>query len=239
MLAQAQADGVSHILAVGTDLRTSAACVRLASRFPGVFAAVGIHPHDAAEYGPSAMIELRRLAAQPNVVAIGEIGLDNVRATVPPPRQQIAFAEQVELAAELELPIVVHNREANDDILRIISSIVRTSALAGRAGVLHCFTGGLDLARAAHAAGFFIGFAGNLTYRRSVELRAVAAEVPLSWLLTETDCPYLSPEPMRGKTNLPENVAYVARQIASVRGASPDDVARETSTNAAILFGWN
>lgn len=229
---------MSHILAVGTDLRTSAECVRLASRFLGVFAAVGIHPQDAAAYDTSAMMELRRLAAQPKVVAIGEIGLDNFRATVSPTQQELAFAEQVKLAAELGLPIVVHNRAADDDVLRIISSVTRSPALARRAGVLHCFSGDLDLARQAHAAGFFIGFAGNLTYRRSAELRAVAAEVPVSWLLTETDCPYLSPEPMRGKTNVPENVAYVAGQIASVRGTSPEDVARETSSNAATLFGW-
>jgi TatD DNase family protein len=239
VLAQASAVGVTHILSVGTDLRSSAECVRLAARFPGVFAAVGIHPHDAAEFGPSALVELRRLASQPNVVAIGEIGLDNVRATVPPPLQEIAFTQQVSLAAELGLPIVVHNREADVDVLRIIASVNRSPTLAERAGVLHCFSGGLEFARSAHAAGFFIGFAGNLTYRRSVELRAVVAEVPLTWLLTETDSPYLSPEPLRGKTNQPANVAFVARQIASARGASLDDIASETSANATSLFGWN
>lgn len=238
VVGQATRVGVTRILAVGTDLQSSHECVQLASRFPEVFASVGIHPHDCTEFGASALTELRNLAARPKVVAIGEIGLDYERANVPRAQQLSAFTGQAALAAELGLPIVVHNRGADGDILAAISGVNREPSLFGRAGVLHCFTGSTDLAGAAHALGFFISFAGNLTYRRSVSLCSIASDVPLSWLLTETDCPFLAPEPKRGTTNAPENVVLVAAKIAAVRGASIDEVARETSANAATLFGW-
>ena len=229
---------VVRILAVGTNLKTSAACVRLASIYPSVFAAVGIHPQDAAGFDDIALSELRRLASQPKVVAIGEIGLDNVRASVTPAEQEIAFSAQVQLAADLGLPVVVHNRGADDAMLRVISSTDRPDSLTGHAGVLHCFGGNADLAKRANDLGFRISFAGNLTYRRSDALRAVAASVNLNWILLETDCPYLAPEPKRGKTNVPENVGYVARELAAIRSVSLEVIARETSANAAALFSW-
>ena len=239
VVARANAAGVTRMLAVGTDLSTSAQCIELASRFSSVFAAVGIHPHDAANFDLAALAELRRLAALPKVVAIGEIGLDYVRSTASPAVQQVVFVHQIALAAEVGLPVVIHNRGADADVLRLISGVKKPVGLAGRAGVLHCFGGNIDLARQARDVDFSISFAGNLTYRRSVDLRDVAAGVPLSWLLIETDCPHLSPEPKRGKVNEPENVAYVARELASIRRLPPEDVAVETSANAAALFAWN
>ena len=238
VIQQAAAAGVTHILAVGTDLATSAECVRLAGRFTGVYAAVGLHPQSASAYDADTLAELRRLALDPKVVAIGEIGLDYFRATESPSVQQRAFAAQLGLAAELSLPVVVHNRQADGDIVSMISDVSRPPALIGRAGVLHCFGGTMDLAEQAQRTGFSISFAGNLTYRRSDDLRHVAAEVPLSWLLIETDSPYLSPEPFRGKTNGPASVAMVAQEIALARMGSLEAIGRETSANAAALFRW-
>ncbi|HLZ09741.1 MAG TPA: TatD family hydrolase [Chloroflexota bacterium] len=237
-MANAMTVGVSRILAVGTDLETSAECVRLAARFSSVFAAVGIHPHDADGFELTSLVELRHLGSQPKVVAIGEIGLDYVRSTSSPAAQRIAFGHQMALAAELGLPIVVHNRGADDDVMSLIADVKKPNALAGRAGVLHCFGGGLEFARQAQEVDFSISFAGNLTYRRSTELRAVASRVPLSWLLIETDCPYLSPEPKRGRVNEPDNVELVARELATIRNDSAESVALETSENAAALFAW-
>jgi TatD DNase family protein len=230
---------VGRVLAVGTDLSTSATCVQLAARFPQVYAAVGIHPHEAARIGDAELAELRRLAASPKVVAIGEIGLDYYRDRAPREAQHRAFAAQLDLAAELGLPVVVHNRDADDDVLRAISNVRRGPRLAGRAGVLHCFSGSEALAAAARDAGFFVSFAGNLTFRRAEPLRAVAAHLPLEWVLTETDSPYLAPEPRRGRTNTPAGVARVVEAFAAARNVPAAVVAEQTYANAARLFGWD
>ncbi len=238
IVAAALAVGVERILAVGTDLATSRACVGLADRYPLVFAAVGIHPHEAAAFDGSILGELRALVSHPKVVAIGEIGLDYYRDIAPRDRQVEAFRQQLELAAELSLPVVVHNREADRAVLEAIAATARPQALAGRAGVLHCFTGSAELAARAKDLGFFVSFAGNLTYKKSNDLRSVAAEVALDQILVETDCPYLAPETLRGRTNRPENVRLVAERLAELRGRSFSDIAAQTSENAESLFGW-
>ena len=238
VVAAAANAGVERILAVGTDLATSRACVALSDEFPGGYSAVGIHPTEASQFDSSSIDELRRLAEHPKVVAIGEIGLDYVRDLTPPTAQQQAFAAQLALAAELGLPVVVHNREADADIMRHIPEVSRPAALARRAGVLHCYTGSAAMAEQAWQHGFRVSFAGNLTYRRSTELRAVAASLADEWVLVETDSPYLAPEPRRGRTNVPENVLYVARQLAELRGVSLEEEANQTSQNARELFGW-
>jgi TatD DNase family protein len=238
VIARAAAAGTERILAVGTDLSTSETCVALAEQFDLVFAAVGVHPYDAASVDPPALDLLRRLAGHPKVVAIGETGLDYERSPAPPEVQRAAFAAQAALAATLELPVVIHNRSADNDVIKIVASVVRPAALADRAGVLHCFTGDVALAREGRQNGLRISFAGNLTYRRSAELRAVAVELPLEWLMTETDSPYLAPEPYRGKPNAPANVEFVVRAIATARGISCDDVAARVRANARELFEW-
>jgi TatD DNase family protein len=238
IVATASAVGIERILAVGTDLATSRVCVGLADRFAAVFAAVGNHPHDAATFDEQILDELRALASHQKVVAIGEIGLDYYRENAPRDRQLLAFRRQLELAAELSLPVIVHNREADQDVLEAIAATARPQALAGRAGVLHCFTGSVELADRAKDLGFFVSFAGNLTYKKSSELRAIAAVLALDQILVETDCPYLAPETMRGRTNRPANVRFVVERLAELRERSVSVIAAQTSENARRLFGW-
>ncbi|HVB97457.1 MAG TPA: TatD family hydrolase [Chloroflexota bacterium] len=236
---RAAAAGVGRILAVGIDLETSAASISLARRFPIVYAAVGVHPQTADQFSTEALAEIRRLASDPKVVAIGEIGLDYYRCQVPISRQMTAFQEQLALAAELSLPVVIHDREAHDDVRNLIGEIQHGPDLIGRAGVLHCFSGDFALATTGIARGFFISFAGNVTYRRSAELRAVAAQLPFDSLLSETDSPYLAPEPRRGRPNEPANVRFVVESLSQSRGASVESVAAQTYANAQRLFGWS
>ncbi|HLH73607.1 MAG TPA: TatD family hydrolase [Chloroflexota bacterium] len=231
--------GVGRILAVATNLESSLRSIRLAQQFPIVYAAVGIHPHEADTFSPAALAKLRRLASEPKVVAIGEIGLDYYRDLVPVAVQTTAFIEQLALAAELNLPVVIHDREAHADLLRLISTTERGSALANRAGVLHCFSGNQVMASAAIDHGFFISFAGNLTYRRSSELRALAAQLPSDWILTETDSPFLAPEHRRGRRNEPANVRFVVGALARERELPVETAATQTYQNAQRLFGWS
>lgn len=238
VVAAAEALGVGRILTVGTDLATSAECVRLAERFPSVYAAVGIHPSEADQLDASSLAELRRLARLPKVVAIGEIGLDYYRDAVVAETQRRVFAEQLHLAADLGLPVVVHNRKADADVLAAIGAVGRPRELRGRAGVLHCFGGTAEMASEAREKGFFVSFAGNLTFKRAEELRAAAAAIPLDWILTETDSPYLAPVPHRGTTNTPGNARRVAETLATVRGLPFDTVANATWENSRRLFAW-
>ena len=235
---RAARSNVDHILAVGVDIQSSAESVALSERFPTVWAAVGVHPHEVSSYNSGTLDELRRLAEHPKVVAVGEIGLDYYRNVSPVDLQQAVFTEQLALAASLDLPVVVHNREASADVLRLIGSVRRDVDLNTRAGVLHCFTSDEAMAEHAISQGFFISFAGNLTFRRANSLRDIAAALPGEWILAETDSPYLAPVPLRGQINQPLNVRLVVGQLAEVRGVSPDTAATLTSTNARRLFRW-
>ncbi len=229
--------GVTRILTVGTDLATSQECVALADRFSLVYAAVGVHPLHSTE-ALGGLSALRSLAAHPKVVAIGEIGLDYYREYADPAVQRRAFVVQLELAAELERPVIIHNREADHDVLADLAAVERPPRLAGRSGVLHCFVGSADLADAAWDLGFRVSFAGNLTYKKSADIRDVAARLPLERILVETDSPYLSPEGRRGRTNAPEHVTLVAARLAEIRGTPLELVADQTSANARDLFHW-
>jgi TatD DNase family protein len=237
VVAAATAAGIARILAVGTDVATSAACVDVASAFPEVYAAVGVHPHESAAADSVALDAIRRLAGQPKVVAIGEIGLDFYRDHAPTAVQVAAFLAQLRLAAELGLPVVVHNREADAEIVRCLAQARRETGQPRR-GVLHCFSGSRDLADRARDLGFVVSFAGNLTFRNAEALRRVAAALPGDLILTETDSPYLAPVPFRGRVNAPANVVRVVETLAEVRAESFDTIARQTYDNADELFGW-
>lgn len=232
VLQRAAEAGVEWLLDVGTDLASSRRAVSLAAAEPRVWAAVGLHPHEAASWTAEVQSELRALARHPRVVAIGETGLDYYRDLSPRGRQREAFEAQLALALELGLPLIVHDREAHEDVL----SILRTAAGAGLRGVMHCFSGGPELARRVVELGMHVGIAGPITYPRATALAEVARTVPLERLLIETDCPYLAPQAYRGRRNEPAYVRLVAERVAELRGITPEEVGRVTSRNARDLF---
>lgn len=226
----AREQGVVVILNVGTDLASSRAAVKLAELHDSVYATVGVHPHDAKTITPALLEELRALARHPKVVAIGEIGLDYYRDLSPRPSQRRAFADQLALAMDLELPVVIHSREAFGDVLEQLRDW-------GGSGVLHSYSGGPQQLDEVLELGFHISIAGPVTFPKANELRKVAAMVWGDRLLVETDCPYLTPVPHRGRRNQPAYVQYVVEAVAQMRDERVEDVARGTSDNARRLFG--
>lgn len=231
VLGRAGAAGVTGIVVAGYDLPSSRAAVDLAARSPRIWAAVGIHPHDAAAAGAAALEELAALAAHPRVVAIGECGLDFYRNRSPAADQARAFEAQLGLAARLGLPLIVHSREAMAETLRTLAAHPLPAG-----GVLHCFDGTAEDAARAVDLGLYLSCAGPLTYRRDPTLARAVAAAPLERLVVETDCPYLSPAGHRGERNEPARVRDVAAALAAVRGADLAAVAGATTRNAARLF---
>jgi TatD DNase family protein len=231
LIAKLHADGIG-VVTIGSSLASSREAVRLASRHRQVWATVGVHPHDAKSVTPAALGELERLAHQPKVVAIGEIGLDYYRDLSPREVQRKVFAEQLELAERLGLPVVIHNRESTDDLVRILRNAGPTHR-----GVIHSFLGDLALAETFLGLGFHLGVGGPLTYPANSALRDAIRRVPLDRILLETDCPYLTPVPHRGKRNEPGYVELVAGAIANLRDLAPEGVAEKTTKSAMGLFG--
>jgi TatD DNase family protein len=243
VLARALDLGVMRILAPGIDLPSSAAVVELAQRFNSVYAAVGVHPNSGQSWTSTTAGSLRELASQPKVVAVGEVGLDFYRDATPRPVQSRIFQEQLELAAELGLPVIIHSRDSADQVLDILEEwrqdlIDQDLQLAARPGVLHSFSGSSEQAHRALAAGFFLGFTGPVTFRKADGLRQLLAEVPLDRVLVETDAPFLTPHPHRGKRNEPAFVRNIADKIAEVQGKPPEIVAQATTANAQRIFDW-
>jgi TatD DNase family protein len=241
VLERARVAGIARFLVPGTDLVSSRRGVELAESDADIYAAVGLHPHSAVDWDAEARAELRAMARSGRVVAIGEIGLDYFRDLSPHEAQQRAFREQLELAAELGLPVVVHNRQASGEVLDGLLSWTAGlgSTLAGRAGVLHAFSGDPETASKAMSAGFYIGVAGPVTYPSARRQRDWLAKLPLERLLVETDSPYLPPQPHRGQRNEPAYTRLVAEELARLLGLSYGSVARMTSASASRLFGWD
>ncbi|MDT8306813.1 MAG: TatD family hydrolase [Anaerolineae bacterium] len=235
VVARAAAAGVTRVIVPSLDLENAGAVLRLAERYDAIYAAVGVHPNSASGWQPAWLDAIRTLARHDKVVAIGEIGLDYYWDRTPIATQHAAFAAQLALAAELELPVIVHNREASEDVLRLLAE----SPLAGRAepGVLHSFSAPLAVAEEALAAGYYLGFTGPLTFPKAGELRAIAAATPPERLLVETDAPFLAPQAHRGKRNEPAYVALVAEQLAALHGKRAEEMAAQTTANARRLFG--
>jgi TatD DNase family protein len=226
---------------VGTDLSTSQQAVDLAKEYDCIYAAVGTHPHDAKNLSGATLAELRELARDPKVVAVGEIGLDFYRNLSPHDAQRRAFQAQLAWAAKLGKPVVIHDRDAHDEIMEILSGWAAgmdSTSLVGRLGVLHTFSGDLAMAQEAMELGFFISISGPVTYKKAEQLSAVVQSLPLDRLLIETDCPFLTPHPYRGKRNEPAYVRLVAEQIAVLKGVSFEAVAEATTVNAKRLFGF-
>lgn len=234
MLQRAEESGLSHIITVGADLESSRAAVELASLYPQIYCAVGIHPHDAARVTDKCYDVIRQLATEHGkVVAIGEIGLDFFRDRSPRDVQEMVFRRFIRLARELSLPVIIHDRDAHGRVL----AILREEKAAEVGGVLHCFSGNLEMSRECIEMGFHISIPGTVTYANSDQLREVVRGTRIEHLLIETDSPYLPPLPHRGKRNEPAFVRITAEKVAELKGLSLEDVGRITSLNAMRLFG--
>lgn len=236
VLDRARAAGVNRFVTVGCGPADAAAAVELADRFDDVWAAAGIHPHDAKDYSEQAFEQIESLLVRPRVVALGEIGLDYHYDFSPRPPQLAAFEAQLRHAHRLGLPVIIHCREAVDDALELIGRL-RSEGVSIR-GVFHCYTGTPDEAVRVLDAGFLISLAGMVTFKKSVELQQVARLVPADHLMVETDAPYLSPESVRKvRPNEPAFVAHTLKFLADLRGEDASQLAASTAANSAGLFG--
>lgn len=233
VIARARETGIDSMITIGCDLSTSQAAVALANRYPFVYATVGVHPHEVKHIEDGWYNEFRRLAENKKVVAFGEVGLDYHYNYSSPKEQRDRFREQIQLARELGLPLVIHTREAQEDTIQILKDERSTEI----GGVFHCFSGDAWLAKDALDLGFYLSFSGILTFQNAGMLRDIAKTVPLDRILIETDCPYLTPVPHRGKRNEPAFVRHVAQILAAVASVSDlDEIYRLTTENARRLF---
>jgi len=224
--------GVKQIITVGIDLQSSRKAVQYAEQYPGVYATIGVHPHNVAEITDAYLEQVIQLADHPKVVAYGEIGLDFVKLYAPQEMQLEQFERQVKLAKQLSLPLVIHDREAHEEILAILKKYLPFPD----GGVMHCFSGNLEYAKKIIDLGFYISIPGVVTFNKALDLQKVAQQIRLDALLIETDAPFLAPEPMRGRKNKPDYVLYTAQKIAELQGMTLDEVARITTENGAKLF---
>ena len=231
VVARALAAGVSLIVNIGADMASSARSVALAETYPGIYAAVGMHPHDSQDMQETDYLQLERWTTHPKVVAIGEIGLDYHYDLSPRPVQKEVFLRQLDLARKTGKPFIIHEREAHADMMDIIRNAAR-----GLNGVFHCFSGSVETAREYLKMGFYISVAGPVTFSKSLKTKEVAKAVPLDRLLVETDSPYLTPQPFRGKRNEPAHVRLVAEEIANLRDISLAELAVATTANVRRLF---
>lgn len=224
--------GISAIINPGACMKSSEASVELSKEYDLIYAAVGIHPHDAKEAKEADYDKLRCwLQNEPKVIAVGEIGLDYYYDFSPKDVQREVFIRQLQLAKETGLPVIIHNRDSHADMMEILRREAR-----GVKGVLHCYSGSVEMARELLQMGFYLSFAGPLTYKNAAKLPDVVKEVPLERILIETDCPYLTPQPYRGKRNEPSYVRFVAEKIAELKGKSWQEVAETTKENTLLLF---
>ncbi|MBN2104433.1 TatD family hydrolase [bacterium] len=232
VIKRARNAGVSRMITVGTDLKSSRDSVTIADRFPEVWAAVGVHPHEAARTCGSDLSEVEKLISHPKVVAIGEIGLDYYYHYSPPDVQQFLFSQQLKIARRFDLPIIIHVREAMEDAIKVIDS----SGSAPWSGVFHCFSGTSEEVPKVLERGFHLSFTGVVTFKNYKNTDAVRA-VPINRLLLETDAPYMTPVPHRGKRNEPSYILYTAHMIADILGVSFETLMVSSYKNALTLFG--
>jgi TatD DNase family protein len=233
VVARARTAGIARMVTISTRVHRYAGLIAIAERFADVYASVGTHPHYAHEESEITASDLVARTHHPKVVAIGEAGLDYHYDRSPRDAQERGFRTHIAAARETGLPLVIHSRNADADTARILEEETGQGTFPA---VLHCFTGGPDLARRAVALGLFISFTGILTFKNSADLRAIAADLPADRILVETDAPYLAPLPFRGKRNEPAFVVETAKMLAETRGVSFDDIARQTSDNFFRLF---
>ena len=231
LLSRLNSEGIDYIIDPGCDLKSSQAALALAEHFPFVYAAVGFHPEELEKCCEIDFQQIEKLAAQQKCVAIGEIGLDYYWDASHKAEQKALFRRQIDLALELDKPIIVHDREAHGDCLEIVRDY------PGLRGVFHCYSGSADMAEELLKRGWYLGFDGPITYKNARKALEVLALCPLERILVETDSPYLSPVPMRGKRNDSGNLPYIVDKIAEVKGLSHEAVAAATLANGCRLFG--
>jgi TatD DNase family protein len=234
VLERALAGGISNIISVGIDMPSSRKALELAERYDFIYSTVGFHPHNAEEVDISKIDDLIDLAlTSKKVVAWGEIGLDFYRNYASVQSQLEIFELQMAKALELDLPVIIHDREAHDEVLRILNKRKHT----GQKGVIHCFSGDYDMAMACIDLGYYISIPGTVTYKNALKTQDVASRIPIERMLIETDAPFLAPIPERGKRNEPLFIGHTARKIAGLREMNFEELARQTSLNARRLFG--
>jgi TatD DNase family protein len=233
LVAEARAAGVTRIVTIGTDVENSGEALAAAERFDSVYAAVGLHPNDATGFSDGDFTQLLELAAHPRCVAIGETGLDYYREHAPHEDQARAFRAQIDIARTVGKPLMIHTREADDDTLALLDEHAQ-----GLKVILHCFSMAERVEECLAHPGWYFSFAGNVTYPRNEDLRAAMLKVSAGRLLCETDAPYLAPQPMRGKRNVPANVVHTAQAVALERRVSYHDFNLEVEATAAEVFGW-
>jgi TatD DNase family protein len=233
VLRRAAAEGVRALVNIGTDAASSRRSIELARRFPQVWAAVGVHPHDSAGGAAAAIAEVARLLDEPRVVALGEFGLDHFKDYAPRADQEQACRAQLRLAQDRGVPMVIHCRDAHGAFL----DLLRSEGIASVRGVMHCWSGGPAELDRFLELGFHVSLAGPVTYPNAARLREAAARVPDDRLLLETDCPFLAPQPVRGKRNEPAFVRFTAEKVAELRGRTLEELAALTTGNACRFFG--
>lgn len=235
---RAAQSGVKRIIIPAIDIETMHQALQLSEQYAGVFTAVGIHPNDTANFDEAMLASVKNLADHPKVVAIGEIGLDYHWDDSPKEKQFEAFKAQLALAAELELPVIIHNREASDDVMEILENWAQNlpDKIKDRPGVLHSFSAPQEIANRALASGFYLGFTGPITFKKAEDLRQIAATVPNDRILVETDAPFLTPHPYRGKRNEPAYIPYMVEMLAEIKNISVDEMGAMTTANAERLF---
>ena len=224
--------GIKRIITIGTDLDSSRKALALAKAYPDIWATVGVHPHDAASFNPGILPQLIKLAGEPKVVALGEIGLDFYRNLSPQKVQKETFRRLIQLAREAALPIIIHDREAHKEVL----TILREEKAEEIGGVFHCFSGDWEMAKQCLDLNFFLSITGAVTYKKGSVLEKVVRQAPIESLLIETDAPYLAPHPFRGKRNEPSYLVHTAEHVARLRGISLDELSQANLNNTRRAF---
>ncbi|WP_103109819.1 TatD family hydrolase [Brevibacillus reuszeri] len=232
VIARAQENGVSTIVNIGFNAETIPTCMELAEAHDFIYAVIGWHPQDAKDMTDEHLEWIEELSRHPKVVGLGEMGLDYYWDTSPKDVQAEVFRKQIRLARKLDMPIIIHNRDAHQDVL----TILKEEKAADVGGIMHCFSGSWETAKLALDMNFYISFGGPLTFKNAKQPKEVAAKVPQDKLLIETDCPYLTPHPFRGKRNESGYVRYVCEEMANIRGLSYEEMAQITTDNAKRLF---
>lgn len=235
VIGRAREAGIEYMVVVGFDRGTIQKAMEITEKYDFIYASVGWHPVDAIDMTPEDLEWIEELSSHPKVVALGEMGLDYYWDKSPKEIQQQVFRQQIRLARKVNLPIVIHNRDATEDIVRILKEEKAEEV----GGVMHCFTGSLEVAKQCMDMNMYISFGGPVTFKNAKKPKEVAAAISIDKLLIETDCPYLTPHPYRGKRNEPSYVSYVAEQIAELKQVDYEELAKKTTENAKKLFGIN